>query len=217
MAITVVLADDHRMLRQGLRALIDREPDMHVVGEADNGRDAVDLCRELSPDVAVMDVGMPHLNGIDATSQLLDENPWVRVLALSMHADRQFAAGMLQAGALGYLLKDDAFEELAKAIRCVARGEIYVSLGITGVAMSDYVTWFETHDGSALTVLTPREQEILRSIAEGRTAKQVASTLNVSVGVVEAHRQRIMEKLKVTTPEALSRYAARERPTEPNE
>ena len=210
METTIMLADDHRLLREGLRALIEKEPDMRVVGEADNGRDAIELCRELSPDVVVMDIGMPDLNGIDATGQLLAENPYVRVLALSMHSDRQFAAGMLRAGASGYLLKDDAFEELAKAIRSVARGEVYLSAGITGVVVGDYVDRLEQPDGSAFTTLTPREREVLQLLAEGRTTKQAATSLHVSVKTIETHRQKIMEKLNIKTVAELTKYAVRE-------
>lgn len=198
MKITVILADDHQVIRQGLRTLIEQQDDMEVVAEASNGRQAVDMCDDLKPDVVVMDVAMPDLNGIEATRQIANECPSTKVLALSMHADKHYAAGMLGAGAAGYVLKDCAFDELAGAIRRVASGRSYLSADIESVVVRDYVERLSGDGGeSVFSVLTDREREVLQLVAEGHTTKQIADGLHVSVKTIESHRQNIMDKLEI--------------------
>ncbi|MGC9317773.1 MAG: response regulator [Armatimonadota bacterium] len=211
MSISVILVDDHRVMRQGLRNLINQEPDMEVIAEAENGREAVSLVQELRPQVVVMDVAMPDLNGIEACRMINDDVPTTRVLALSMHADKHYAAGMLGAGAAGYLLKDCAFEELADAIRRVHNGRTYLSPEITGVVIKDYVERLsEPDDDRVFSVLTDREREVLQLVAEGNTTKQIAEMLHVSVKTIESHRQNIMDKLEIRSVAELTKYAIRE-------
>ena len=211
MKTTVVLADDHKVIRQGLRTLIEEQSDMEVVGEAGDGRAAIDMCEDLQPDVVVMDVAMPDLNGIEATRHVVSECPDTKVLALSMHADRHYAAGMLGAGATGYVLKDCAFDELADAIRTVADGGRYLSAEIEGVVLKDYVERLSGGGGdSAFSVLTDREREVLQLVAEGQTTKEIAANLHVSVKTVESHRQNIMDKLELRSIAELTKYAIRE-------
>jgi len=213
MAIRVILADDHQVIREGLRNLINDETDMQVLAEAKDGREAVALCQEHRPDLVVMDVAMPDLNGIEACRQIMAEVPGTRVLALSMHADKQYAAGMLSAGASGYLLKDCAFNELAEAIRVIAGGRTYLSDEMAGVVVKDYVQRL-TEPGddpdSVFSVLTNREREVLQLVAEGHTTKQIASMLHVSVKTIESHRQNLMDKLEIRSVAELTKYAIRE-------
>ncbi len=211
MSFRVVLADDHQVIREGLRNLVDEQSDMEVIAQASNGREAIDLCTEHEPHVVVMDVAMPDLNGIEATRQILKEVPGTKVLALSMHADKHYAAGMLGAGASGYVLKDCAFDELAEAIRQVANGGSYLSPEIEGVVLRDYVERLSGEGGeSAFSVLTDREREVLQLVAEGHTTKQIASNLHVSVKTIESHRQNIMDKLEIRSIAELTKYAIRE-------
>lgn len=209
MGITILLVDDHKILRQGLRTLLAREVDMEVVAEAEDGRDAVRLVRELSPQVVIMDVGMPDLNGIEATRQILQESPETKIIALSMHSDRRFVTNMIKAGAHGYLLKDSAFEELATAIRVVMARKTYLSHEIAHVVVKDYVKGGKD-DPSVFSVLSPREREVLQLMAEGKTNRQIAETLNVSLKTVETHRQQIMNKLEIHNIVELTKYAIRE-------
>ena len=210
MRITVLLADDHKIMRDGLRSLIEREPDMEVVGEAADGRRTVQLVRELSPDVVIMDVTMPHLNGLEATRQIVAEAPKVKVIALSMHSDRRFVAGMLRAGGSGYLLKDCAFEELVHAIRTVTANQAYLSPAITGIVVEDYVRHVPPRELSAFSVLTSREREVLQLLAEGQTTRGIASRLHTSVKTIETHRRHIMGKLDISGVAELTKYAIRE-------
>jgi len=207
MAIRIILADDHRMFRDGLRALIEKEQDIKVIGEAENGRTTVQLARELSPDVVVMDIGMPDLNGVEATRQIAAQCPSVRVIALSMHSDKRFVTEMLHAGASGYLLKDCAFQELAQAIRTVARNQAYLSPRIAGVVVTDYAGRLPT---TKVAALTPREREVLQLLAEGKNTKEIASALNVSVKTVETHRAQIMGRLDLHSVAELTKFAIRE-------
>ncbi len=208
MPIKIILADDHKIVRQGLRTMLEKESDIEVLGEADDGRMAVRLARELSPQVVIMDVGMPDLNGIEATRQVLAECPGVKVVALSMHSDRRFVMNMLKAGASGYLLKDSAFEELATAIRMVLTNKIYLSTEIANVVIKDYLQG--GGDESVFSVLSPREREVLQLMAEGKSSRQIADHLNISIKTVETHRMQIMHKLEIYSVAELTKYAIRE-------
>ncbi|MHB9072916.1 MAG: response regulator [Desulfobaccales bacterium] len=211
MGITIIVVDDHKILRQGLRTLLAREADMEVVAEAEDGRHAVRLVRELSPQVVIMDVGMPDLNGIEATRQILQESPETKIIALSMHSDRRFVTNMIKAGASGYLLKDSAFEELATAIRVVMARKTYLSHEIAHVVVKDYVQGGGSKDDpSVFSVLSPREREVLQLMAEGKTNRQIAEALNVSLKTIETHRQQIMNKLEIHNIVELTKYAIRE-------
>ena len=186
---------------------------MQVVAEANDGRSAVQLAQELQPDVVVMDVGMPGLNGIEATRQITNREPEAKVVALSMHSDRRFMGEMLKAGAKGYLLKDGAFEELATAIRSVVANKVYLSPRIADVVVDDYVRRTPGQaagDTSAFAKLTPREREVLQLMAEGRATKEIAMDLKVSIKTVETHRRQIMEKLQIHSVAELTKYAIRE-------
>jgi two-component system response regulator NreC len=210
MGIKVLIADDHQIVRDGLRSLLEKEPEMEVVGEAEGGRTLLKLLREVTPDVIIMDVAMPDLNGIEATRQIIHEHPTVKVIALSMHDDRRFVINMLKLGASGYLLKDCAFRELAKAIRLVVTAnKIYLSPGITDIVVNNYVMGPAT-ESLVYTILTPREREVLQLIAEGKTSSQIAESLCVSVKTVESHRHQIMGKLKKRSVADLTKYAIRE-------
>jgi DNA-binding NarL/FixJ family response regulator len=210
MTIKVILADDHKILRQGLRSLIDGLPNMEVIGEAGDGREALQVATTTRPDVVIMDVNMPDLNGIEATRQLRVFLPEVKVIGLSMYSDRRFVAGMLSAGACGYLLKSAAFEELAKALQTVMAGDIYLSSKVTGVLVDDYIGHLAQEKRARSDVLTPREREVLQMIAEGRSSKDIASLLHVSEKTVHTHRQNIMEKLDLHSIAELTKYAIKE-------
>lgn len=210
MSARIIIADDHRIVRQGLRALIEKHPDMQVMGEAATGREAVVMVRELLPDIILMDVSMPDMNGIEATRRIKSEYPQIRILALSMHSDRRFAMEMLKAGASGYLLKDSAFEEMAHAIRAVMSGHTYLCHKIADVVIKNYINLTAKQESSAFSELTVREREVLQLIAEGKSTKEIASALEVSVKTVETHRQQMMEKLGVRSVAELTKYAIRE-------
>jgi DNA-binding NarL/FixJ family response regulator len=209
MTITVVLADDHRLLREGLRSLLSAEADMRVVGEASDGRKAVQLVQAVCPDVAVMDIGMQHLNGIDATRQIHAHSPETRVLALSTHSDKRYVLAMLQAGAAGYVLKSAAGDDLVQALRAVHRGECYLSPAVAGAVVgrcigNDPVEEDHGHD------LGPREREVVQLIAEGSTSKEIGCQMHISVKTVESHRRNIMRKLGLHSVAALTKYAVRQ-------
>jgi DNA-binding NarL/FixJ family response regulator len=210
MGIRIILADDHKIVLQGLKTLIEQEPDMEVVGEAEDGLRTVSMVRELIPHVVIMDIKMPDLNGIEATQQILSEVSEVKVIALSMYADRRFVANMLKAGACGYLLKDCAFEELAKAIRLVMSNKTYLSPGIAEIVVKDYATIVTGPSESVFSALTPREREVLRLIVEGKRTNQIAGLLNISVKTVETHRHQIIQKLGTRSVAELTKYAIRE-------
>jgi DNA-binding NarL/FixJ family response regulator len=203
--IRVFLADDHTMVRQGFRLILSSQPDIEIVGEAGNGREAVELAEKMNPDVIVMDVAMPDLNGIEATRRLSASAPRSRVLALSMHKDSVYVREILRAGARGYLLKDSIDSDLLNAVRAIARGDGYLSPGVSDAVLSDY----RRHVTDPLDLLTSREREVLQLIAEGKTNKEIAGSLNLSVYTVDAHRGRIMEKLNLHSTGELVRFAVR--------
>lgn len=209
MAIRILIADDHKIFREGLRTLLQSRGDIEVIGEADNGRDVVALAAEMRPDVIIMDVAMPDLNGIEATRQIAGGRVGAKVLALSMHSDSRFVTRMLQAGAQGYLLKDCAFEELALAIDTIVGNGVYLSPGVTGVVVRDYVQHLAEGDGG-IAALSPREREVLQLVAEGLTTKDIAGKLRISVKTVETHRKQIMDKLEIRSVAELTKYAVRE-------
>lgn len=207
MAIRVMIVDDHKIIREGLRALIAGQADMEVCGEAADGRSAVDLAAALKPDVMVMDLSMPDMNGIEATERVLQENPRTRIVALSVHSDSRFVDGVLKSGATGYLLKDCAFEEVVRAIKAVTVGQVYLSPGVATRVVKSYV---QQVNASSAPVLTAREREVLQMIAEGQSVRSIAATLSVSIKTVESHRQQIMRKLRINSVAGLTRYAIRE-------
>lgn len=208
--IRVLLADDHRLMRSGIRLMLEREADLVVVGEANDGREAVALAKSLRPDVAVMDIGMSNLNGIEAAQQMTGDNPGIAIVMLSMHSDESYVLRALKAGARGYLLKDSAEADLIKAVHAVAGGKSFFSPIVSKVLLDDYVRKLRrsgTED--AYDLLTPREREVLQLIAEGKSNKDIASLLNLSVYTVESHRANLMEKLNVRGLPELILYAVR--------
>ncbi len=207
---TILLADDHRVVREGLRTLLSQEPDLSVVGEAADGHQVVEMARALRPDVVIMDIAMPTLNGIEAARLIVAENPSVRVVALSMYADRRFVTQILRAGAMGYVLKEAAFEELAHAIRTVAGGRPYLSSSVAGFVVEEFVQQVSPAPVKSLDLLTNREREVLRLLAEGKRARDIASELKIGVKTAEAHRQNLMNKLEMHTIAELTRFAIRE-------
>jgi two-component system, NarL family, response regulator NreC len=203
--IRILLADDHAMVRQGFRMILAAQSDMEIVGEAGNGRAAVELSEQLKPDVVVMDVAMPELNGIEATRRITGSSPHTRVLALSMYKDSVYVREILRAGARGFLLKDAIDRDLLAAVRAVAGGEGYLSPAVSEAVLSDY----RRHVTDPLDLLSSREREVLQMIAEGKTNKDIATALNLSVYTVDAHRGRIMEKLNLHSVGELVRFAVR--------
>jgi len=210
MSVRILLADDHRIMREGLRSLLEKQPGMEVIAEADNGRTTVQLSRKLKPDVVIMDIAMPDLNGIEATRQIVTETPGVKVTALSMLSDTKFVREMLSAGASGYLLKDSAFEELGDALHTVMKNQTYLSPKITSLVVKDYLGTISTKDSSVSPALTNREREIIQLFAEGKTTKEIASSLYLSIKTIETHRKKIMDKLGFRSIAELTKYAIRE-------
>ncbi len=208
--LRVLLADDHTVMRAGLRSLLEVQANLEVVGEAENGRDAVTLSATLHPDVVVIDVGMPLLNGIEATKALLKESPSIGVVILSMHSDESYVIRALQAGARAYLLKDSAASELLAALDAVSHGKSFFSSAISRLLAEDYVRVLKQKCVTdSYELLTMREREILQLVAEGKTNKEVAVDLNISPYTVETHRGNILEKLNLHNPAELILYAVR--------
>ena len=212
MSIRIVLADDHKIMRQGLRAMLEQEEGLEVVAEAENGRATVQAVSQHRPDVVVMDVAMPELNGIGAARQISTEAPEVKVIALSAHAARQLVVGMFQAGASGYVLKKSAVDELVQAVREVAAGQLYLSPQIAGTIMADYMRRLEddSASSSSMAALTAREREVLQLLVEGQTVQEIADKLHISVNTIRTHRQHIMEKLDIYSLPELTKFAIRE-------
>ena len=223
-ATRILLIDDHKIMRQGLRALLQTEPDMEVVGEAEDGRRGLEMARELKPDVVLMDISMPGLNGIDATRRMLEINPATKVLALTAHSDGNMVRETLKAGAMGYVVKDSAVEELLQAVHTANGGRVYLSPRIAGLVVERFVDENGNGDGAAgggaggrggaaagvFSRLTAREREVLQLMAEGKATKEVARALSVSVKTAETHRRAIMQKLDLHSVAELTKYAVRE-------
>jgi two-component system, NarL family, response regulator NreC len=210
MDIQIIIADDHQILRQGLRVLLEKETDMEVVAEAEDGYKTLNIVKKLTPHVVIMDVKMPYLNGIEATRQILSQFPHVKVLALSMYADRRHVSDMLKAGAHGYLFKECAFEELIRAIRLIMSNKTYLSPEVAKVVVKDYVTHDPGLRQSGFSSLTGREREVLKLIADGESTKRIAELLCIGIKTVETHRQKIIHKLGTANIADLTKYAIQE-------
>ncbi len=210
MSIKVLLADDHKIVSDCLKTLIDKQPDMKVVGEAENGRMVVALAQKLNPNIVIMDISMPDLNGIEATRQIIAKCPGVRIITLSMNSDRRYVTGMLNAGASGYLTKSCSFEELISAVRTVAANKTYLSPDISDIVIKESLSRSSTDKSSASSTLTMRECEVLQLLAEGKTVKQIAAKLCLGIKTIYTHREQIMEKLNIQSMADLTKYALRE-------
>ena len=208
--LRILLADDHIVVRTGLRALLERQPNLEVVGESENGRETVELVASLGPDVVVMDVAMPVLNGIEATKTIVTQRPATAVVILSMHADESYVMRALKAGARGYLLKDSASAALISAIQAVSQNKSFFSPKVSHILAEDYVRVLKQKGAvDSYDLLTGREREILQLLAEGKANKEVATALNISPYTVETHRRHILEKLNLHNPAELILYAVR--------
>jgi two-component system response regulator NreC len=208
--LRILLADDHVVMRTGLRALLERQPNLEVVGESENGRETIALASALKPDLVVMDIGMPILNGIEATKTIVAENPATAVIILSMYADESYIMRALKAGARGYLLKDSAPADLISAIQAVSQSKSFFSPKVSRILAEDYVRVLRQKGAvDSYDLLTSREQEILQLLAEGKVNKEVAAALNISPYTVETHRKHILEKLNLHNPAELILYAVR--------
>jgi DNA-binding NarL/FixJ family response regulator len=211
MSIRLIIADDHQMMREGLRAIVEKQADLQVVGEASNGQETIHLVPTSGARIVVMDVAMPDLNGIEATRKILSQHPKIGIVALSAHANKEYIREMLRAGASAYVLKQRAGEELVRAIREVANGHKYLSPDIARGVVDEYVALSGIRrERPAFVTLTDREREVLQRLAEGRTTKEMADVLHVSVKTIETHRRNIMEKLNLHSVAELTKYAIRE-------
>ncbi len=208
--IRVLLVDDHQMMRDGLRKILTDEDDIEVIGEADDGRGALEMAGKLEPAVVIMDVGMRQMNGIDATRRIRERWPKVKVMALSTHSDKRYVLNMLQAGASAYVLKEAASDDLLRAVRTVSQGLTYLSPEIAGIVVDGCVSPSIPEEPSAYSLLATREREVLQLIAEGRTSKQIANQLGITVHTVESHRRNISKKLDLHSVAELTKYAIRE-------
>lgn len=210
MTIRILLADDHNLMREGIRSVIASQPNMTVVGEADNGRAAVQLAQSLSPDIVIMDVSMQGLNGVEATRRIKETTPGVKILALSIHLKRSVVVDMLSVGASGYLLKDCLSEDLISAIRAVASNSTYLSPQVADIVLKDYLHRVSQGEAAPVPMLSSREREVLQFLAEGKRPKDIASTLELGVKTVEYHKQQIMTKLNIHSIAGLTKYAIQE-------
>jgi DNA-binding NarL/FixJ family response regulator len=210
MTIRILLAEDHAIVRTGIRSLVDRQADMEVIGEVEDGRSAVNAAREGSPDIVIMDVSMPELNGIEATRQIKSEMTGVRAICLSMHAEKQFVTAALEAGASGYLVKECALEQLIEAITVVTAGQVYLCPAVTGTVVDAMKEKRRSADSSVFSLLTDREREVLQLIAEGFSTKEIADRLVVSAKTISTHREHLMAKLEIHSVAGLTKYAIRE-------
>jgi DNA-binding NarL/FixJ family response regulator len=209
MSLKLLLVDDHKVMRHGIRSLLEKEAGMEVLEETNNGRTAIELARNLSPDVVIMDIAMHDLNGVEATRQITSELPEVKVIMLSMHSDRQMVADALQAGASGYLLKDCEFEELVRAIETVVTNRTYLSPEIADILVENFVRKSPLSESSVSSVLTSREREVLQLLAEGNSTREIATALCLSTKTVETHRRQMMEKLNIYSVANLIKFAIR--------
>jgi two-component system NarL family response regulator len=208
MTIRVLIADDHALMREGLAAILETEPDIEVIGEAASGREAIDMARELEPDVILMDVAMPDVNGVEATRQIRERNESIKVLALSSHNDSRFIAAILRAGASGYVLKGNAFQELRKGLMAVQQGKTYLCPGVSEVA-AEIIRESGSPSDSVYERLGAREREVLQLLAEGLSSAEIGKRLHISPSTVETHRRNIMRKLDLHNAVELTRYAIR--------
>jgi len=209
MTIKIVLVDDHQIMREGIRAMLDLEKGLEVVSEAENGREALEIALDIKPDIIIMDINMPDMNGTEATRRIRKNCPGTRIIALSMHSDRFFVAEMLQAGASGYLLKDCSGQDIVTAIRSVHAGKSFLSPEITGVVIEDYIQNSSKDNPKSPTQLTTKEREVLQLIAEGNTSKEISSHLNIATKTVDSHRINIMNKLDLHNIAELTKFAIR--------
>lgn len=209
MKTKVILADDHKILREGLKTLLMQQNDVEVVGEAGDGFETIRLCNALQPDLVIMDIGMPSLNGIEACKRILSENPKIKVLALSMHSDKQFVINMFKAGASGYLLKDCAADELKVAIQTILGNNFFLSQHISKIVIMELINSRDVSQNKDIPQLSGREKEVLQMIAEGMSTKEIGKKLFISPKTVESHRKNIMQKLELYTLPELTKYAIR--------
>ncbi|MEE8591456.1 MAG: response regulator transcription factor [Spirochaetia bacterium] len=210
MKVRILLADDHRIMREGLKALLEKHSSMEVIAEAENGIQTLEIARREKPDVIIMDIAMPDINGIEATRQLKSEMTDIKIVALSMHSDRRFVTEILKAGASAYVLKQSAFEDLEKAIKTVMMNRTFLSADILETVVGDYVSQLSKSEYEAYRQLSNRERQVLQLIAEGNSTKEIAYKLHVSVKTIESHRQNIMAKLSIHNLAGLTKFAVRE-------
>lgn len=208
--IRILLVDDHKLLREGLSAILENESGMEIIAQASTGRQAIDLIKQNTPDVVIMDVTMPDINGIEATHRILANHPKIKIIGLTMHTDKRTVKEMLKAGAKGYLPKDCARDELARAVRSVMKDKIFLSPEISKVVTEGFIYGSEPDGTTARAILTSRELEILQLLAEGNSTKEIAYNLNISIKTVETHRKNISEKLGIHSVAELTKYALRE-------
>jgi len=210
MKTKILLVDDHKILRDGICSLVKGYDDIEVIGEAPDGKTALEMVRKLRPDLVIMDISMPDMNGIDATRRIRSEYPDIKVIALSMHHDKQFVSEIFRAGASGYLIKDSAFDELDHAIRVVMSGKTYINPHIASIVVESLISQSAAPTPQSFALLTEREREVLQLIAEGRSTKQIAFDLSVSSKTVESHRRQVMGKLNIRSVAELTKFAIRE-------
>lgn len=215
MATKVLLVDDHKIMREGISALLRKYSEFEVVGHAADGRQALEMTAHLQPDIVIMDVGMPNLNGVDATKQLMSMNPGLKIMALSTHSDGAVVAKMIKAGALGYILKESAFEELIEGLNTLQQGKTFLCNKISKVVFSEYVGMVTNAKVVSGDGLTSREREVLQLVAEGHTTREIAEILKLSTKTIDSHREHIMEKLGIRNIAGLTKYAIREGITVP--
>jgi DNA-binding NarL/FixJ family response regulator len=210
MGTRILLVDDHALMREGLRAILVANPDVEIAGESSNGREALEMAMQIHPDIVVMDVGMPELNGFEATRQMKTVAPDAKVIALSTHSDKRYVLAMLEAGARGYVVKSAAGDELLRAIDTVKRNQIYLSPTVAGVVVESYLGREYPDEGIGAALLGSREREVLQLLAEGKSSPEIAGVMHISVSTVETHRRNIMRKLDIHSVAELTKFAVRE-------
>lgn len=208
--IKLILADDHKLMREGIKSLLEKHADLQIVGEAENGLDIIKLANEAVPDIIIMDISMPNLNGIEASRQIRAEHPEIKIIILTMHTDRRFIAEVIKAGCMGYLIKDCAFDELVNAIHSVMNGKMYISNSLSGIMVKEYIDKIYFEEVNMLARLTEKERIVLRLIAEGKNVKEAAIELGVSTKTVETHRNNILKKLDLSSVTELVKFAIKE-------